>query len=108
MELRQVHGTTFVLGGTQIVEFGLISMATQTVGSFMLAATAILIIPTAYAIGISSSTEAGVLALSRGTAIILLIIYSLLLLYRFKTHSHVFEHLYEDYEGDSEGVVIAS
>src|SRR5271169_2906357 len=32
------------------------------------------------------------------------IIYSFLLLYRFKTHSHLFdtEYLYEDYEGDSE------
>jgi len=59
----------------------------------MFVATGALILPAAFDAGLpnNSNTEAGVLALSRGTAIILLIIYVLFLVYQLKTHIHVFE-----------------
>ena len=71
----------------------------------MFVATGILIVPATYDVGFPSSTAAGVLALSRGTAIVLLILYILFLLYQLKTHRRVFEteRLNEEEE---EGVVI--
>jgi Ca2+:H+ antiporter len=57
----------------------------------MFVATGILILPAAYDVGFPSSTVAGVLALSRGTAIVLLTLYILFLLYQLKTHHRVFE-----------------
>jgi Ca2+:H+ antiporter len=86
-----VLGTTFVVGGTQIVEFEFSSMIAQTMSSFMFVATCALILPSAYDAGVSSSTQEGVLALSRGTAIVLLVLYILFLIYQLKTHPHVFE-----------------
>jgi Ca2+:H+ antiporter len=66
--------------------------------SFMFVATGALILPATYEAGVSNSTEAGVLALSRGTAIVLLILYILFLVYQLRTHPHVFntEGLNED------------
>ena len=57
----------------------------------MFVATGALILPAAYDAGLNSSTEAGVLALSRGTAVVLLVVYILFLIYQLKTHPHVFE-----------------
>ena len=98
---------TFVVAGTQIVEFQFSSMIAQTMSSFMFVATGALILPAAYDAGLGSSTEAGVLALSRGTAIILLIVYILFLIYQLKTHPHVFEteglHGEEDGDDTQEG-----
>ena len=66
----------------------------------MFVATGALILPAAFeaALPEDASTQAGVLALSRGTSIILLIIYILFLVYQLKTHAHVFESegLYPD------------
>jgi calcium/proton exchanger cax len=66
-------------------------MIAQTMSSFMFVATGALILPAAYDTGLNSNTGAGVLALSRGTAVVLLILYVLFLVYQLKTHSHVFE-----------------
>lgn len=59
----------------------------------MFVATGSLILPAAFeaALPVDASTQAGVLALSRGTSVILLIIYILFLIYQLKTHAHVFE-----------------
>jgi Ca2+:H+ antiporter len=72
--------------------------------SFMFVATGILILPAAYDVGFPHSTEGGVLDLSRGTAIVLLILYILFLLYKLKTHNFVFET--EGLDEEEEGVVI--
>jgi Ca2+:H+ antiporter len=66
----------------------------------MFVATGALILPAAYESGVGNSTEAGTLALSRGTAIVLLILYILFLVYQLKTHPHVFNA--EGLEDDSE------
>lgn len=58
----------------------------------MFVATGSLILPTAFefALPIGKSTEEGVLSLSRGTAIILLIIYLSYILFQLKTHHAYF------------------
>lgn len=72
--------------------------------SFMFVATGALILPAVFDAGLdknaSPEAEAGVLALSRWTAIILLILYILFLIYQLKTHAHVFDtqSLYEPEE----------
>jgi Ca2+:H+ antiporter len=80
-------------------------MIAQTMSSFMFVATGALILPAAFDAGLpdDNSTLTGVLALSRGTAIVLLVIYVLFLVYQLKTHSHVFEtrSLDEDDEEDA-------
>ena len=76
----------------------------------MFVATGALILPAAFEAGLphDSSTQAEILALSRGTAVILLIIYILFLIYQLKTHPHVFETecLYE-LEGDTAEAKVA-
>lgn len=75
----------------------------------MFVATGSLILPAAFDAGLPRSvgTEAGVLALSRGASVVLLIIYMCFLVYQLKTHSHVFEEegLYGEQEGRSEPAV---
>src|SRR5579871_6625193 len=68
-------------------------MIAQTMSSFMFVATGALILPAAFDAGLPHdvSTQAGVLALSRGASVVLLIIYICFLVYQLKTHSHVFE-----------------
>ena len=70
-----------MVGGTQIVEFTFSTMIAQTLCSFMFVATCALILPSAYEAGLphNKATKAGILALSRGTAVVLLIIYILFL-----------------------------
>jgi Ca2+:H+ antiporter len=73
----------------------------------MFVATGALILPAAFDAGLKQDvgTEAGVLGLSRGAAIVLLILYGLFLIYQFKTHPHVFqtENLDGNDEGETEG-----
>jgi len=59
----------------------------------MFVATGALILPAAFdaALPEDASARAGVLNLSHGASIVLLIIYGLFLLYQLKTHAHVFE-----------------
>jgi len=59
----------------------------------MFVATGALILPAAFDVALpeDASARAGVLGLSHGTSIVLLIIYGLFLLYQLKTHAHVFE-----------------
>jgi len=59
----------------------------------MFLATGSLILPTTYeaALPQGSSTEEGVLSLSRGTSMILLTIYLLYLFFQLNTHRHIFE-----------------
>jgi Ca2+:H+ antiporter len=102
-----VLGITFVVGGTQINEFQFSSMIAQTLSSFMFVATGSLILPAAFDAGLPESVNAreGVLELSRGTAVVLLIIYILFLVYQLKTHTHVFNTEDLDEEGASEAQV---
>jgi Ca2+:H+ antiporter len=97
-----------VVGGMRTVEFKFSSMIAQTLSSFMFVATGALILPSAFDAGLKRGpdTEAGVLALSRGTAVVLLIIYILFLVYQLRTHTYVFET--EGLNDDEDtGVVLA-
>jgi Ca2+:H+ antiporter len=91
------------------VEFQFSSMIAQTLSSFMFVATGALILPSAFDAGLprGPSTEAGVLALSRGTAVVLLIIYILFLVYQLRTHTYVFETEGMNDDEDTAGVVLA-
>jgi Ca2+:H+ antiporter len=84
-------------------------MIAQTMSSFLLIVISVLILPTAVNIGLphSSNMELEVLALSRGTAIILLIIYVLFLVYQLKTHAYVFDMENLCDEGGEAGAMVA-
>jgi len=71
--------------------------------SLMFVATGSLILPAAYqaALPHDRHTETQILALSRGTSIVLLIIYGLYLLFQFKTHSNLFDEVVDE-DGDNE------
>jgi len=86
-------GITFVVAGYRKKEFKFSSMIAQTMSSFMFVATGALILPAAFDAGLpdSISSKDGVLALSRGASVVLLIIYICFLFYQLKTHPDVFE-----------------
>jgi len=62
----------------------------------MFVATGALILPATYEAGVGNGTEQGVLALSRGAAIVLLVLYILFLVYQLKTHTQIFNVEDED------------
>lgn len=74
-------------------EFEFSGMVAQTMSSLMFVATGSLILPAAFeaALPHNSGTQAEVLALSRGTALVLLVIYLLYLVFQLKTHTYLFE-----------------
>lgn len=67
----------------------------------MFVATGSLILPAAFEAGLpgDKSTHAEVLALSRGTSIVMLIIYLLYLFFQLKTHYFLFESVSTDQDG---------
>ncbi|KAG0173578.1 hypothetical protein DFQ30_007492 [Apophysomyces sp. BC1015] len=71
----------------------------QTSSSLLALTTLSLLVPAAFsATAVGKDSEAGILKLSHGTAIILLIVYILFLIFQLKTHTH----LYEDEVGEDE------
>lgn len=98
-----VLGCCFLAGGIKYHDQSFNKTAASTMSSLMAISSASLIIPaTLYAAmrgsAASDEKEGNVLILSRGTAIILLIIYILYLLFQLKTHSDLFD---EAQDGDS-------
>jgi len=93
-------GLSFLVAGSRINEFQFSTMIAQTLSSFMFVATGALILPAAFEAGLPDSiaTEEGVIALSRGASLILLIIYVLFLMYQLRTHTHVFNEGQEEDE----------
>ena len=65
----------------------------QTMSSLMFVATGSLILPAAFEAGLphDKSTRVEILALSRGTSIVLLVLYLLYLFFQLKTHYFLFE-----------------
>jgi len=90
-------GLSFLVAGTRINEFQFSTMIAQTLSSFMFVATSALILPAAFEAGLPDSKD-GVIALSRGAALILLILYILFLMYQLRTHTHVFNEGQEEDE----------
>jgi len=90
-----VLGCCFIAGGIKYKEQTFNSTVASTMSSLMSVSTASLIIPaTLYASlqkSSKESTEHNILILSHGTAIILLFIYVMYLIFQLKTHSHLFD-----------------
>ncbi|KAI8393459.1 calcium/proton exchanger [Radiomyces spectabilis] len=96
-----VLGFCFLLGGASREEQSFNVTAAQTSSSLLAVTTLSLLVPAAFAATVSDDVEAriGILNVSHGTAIILLIVYVLVLFFQLKTHTH----LYED-EADEEEI----
>ncbi|TVY17831.1 Vacuolar calcium ion transporter [Lachnellula arida] len=87
-----IHNTT--AGTSEGIEQGFNSTVASTMSSLMAVASASLIIPaTLYAAlsGSHSDSDKNILILSHGTAIILLILYILYLVFQLRTHARLFD-----------------
>ncbi|KAL9623746.1 MAG: hypothetical protein Q9160_001976 [Pyrenula sp. 1 TL-2023] len=99
-----VLGCCFVAGGLRYHEQTFNSTVASTMSSLMAVATASLIIPATLYAALSKSTASSqdnILVLSHGTAIILLIIYTIYLIFQLRTHTDLFDD--ENQADDSEG-----
>ena len=91
-----VLGCCFLAGGFRHQEQHFNSLVASTMSSLMAVASASLIIPaTLYNVmatnGNNGDKEDNILILSHGTAIIMLILYVLYLVFQLKTHSYIFD-----------------
>ncbi|KAK9463044.1 Sodium/calcium exchanger protein-domain-containing protein [Lipomyces oligophaga] len=97
-----VLGCCFLAGGIYYQEQHFSNIVAQTMSSLMALATASLLIPAAFRATFDDLDggipESRVLGVSRGTALILLVIYVLYLVFQLKTHAALFEGM----EGDAE------
>lgn len=102
--LLLVLGFCFVAGGYNRKQQCFNQTAAQTMSSLLAIATASLLIPAAFRATIPFHkkqdwiVEGKILSLSRGTAIVLLIVYGLFLLFQLGTHRDIFEEQAEDTE----------
>ncbi|RDW88814.1 hypothetical protein BP6252_00846 [Coleophoma cylindrospora] len=108
-----VLGCCFLAGGIHNTRTGTASGIEQvfnptvasTMSSMMILASAALIIPaTLYAAlaGTSGNTDSNILTLSRGTAIILLILYVMYLVFQLRTHASLFDAETQPLDDDAE------
>lgn len=102
-----VLGCCFLVGGLRFPEQAFNSTVASTMSSLMAVASASLIIPASLFAAMSDSyqtapedTRKSILLLSRGTAIILLLLYVMYLVFQLKTHATLFEGTCES---DTEG-----
>jgi Ca2+:H+ antiporter len=94
-----VLGCSFVAAGFKRPESVFQVTAAQASSSLMTLACITLVIPAAYQSTLpKTSDESGVLLISRGTSILLLIVYCAYLFFQLKSHAH----LYEGSEAESE------
>lgn len=101
-----VLGCCFISSGIRREESSFNETVASTMSSLMAVAATSLIIPATLYASLSNSTEdseANVLFVSRGTAIIMLILYVLYLVFQLKTHSHLFDAEAQEGAGDEEG-----
>jgi len=89
----KVLGCCFVIGGIRFPEQTFNDVVAQAMSSLMFVATGSLILPAAFqaALPHDHETREQILALSRGTSIVLLIIYLLYLFFQLKTHAHLYD-----------------
>jgi Ca2+:H+ antiporter len=88
--LLLVLGLSFFLGGLKHSTQKFSQQASQTNGSLLLLAMVGLVIPAAFASTTSSSGDSSLVNLSHYTALILLGIYAMHLLFQLKTHADLF------------------
>ncbi|KAK4156516.1 Sodium/calcium exchanger protein-domain-containing protein [Chaetomidium leptoderma] len=87
--LLLVMGMCFFFGGLRRQEQYFNTTVAQTAASLLALAVAAVIIPTVFDIA-SKTPQSDVAKLSRGTSVILLVVYGAYLLFQLKTHSTVF------------------
>lgn len=100
-----VLGCCFIASGVRRDQSTFNETVASTMSSLMAVAATCLIIPaTLYASLTHSSadSESQVLVLSRGTAVIMLILYCLYLVFQLKTHAHLFDAEAQEEGGDGE------
>ncbi|PKK80473.1 calcium/proton exchanger [Rhizophagus irregularis] len=106
--LLLILGMCFVAGGIYHEEQKFNQTAAQTTSSLMTLACIGLIIPAAFNFAVGNNnpiiddgiTKSGLLDLSRGTAVVLLIIYILYLYFQMKTHSNLYQGEEEEDDND--------
>ncbi|QLQ79891.1 hypothetical protein HG537_0C05390 [Torulaspora globosa] len=102
--LLLVLGFCFVFGGYNRVQQTFNQTAAQTMSSLLAISSASLLIPAAFRATIPHSAKSDgviqqkILSLSRGTAIILLIVYVLFLVFQLSSHHEIFEQQEEQTE----------
>ncbi|KAG2020116.1 calcium ion transporter [Coprinopsis cinerea AmutBmut pab1-1] len=95
-----VLGCSFVAAGWERAESSFQVTAAQASSSLMTLACITLVIPAAYHMTMpeTASSEHGLVVISRGTAIVLLLVYGAYLLFQLKSHHFLFQS--ESEEGD--------
>ncbi|KAI7870276.1 Sodium/calcium exchanger protein-domain-containing protein [Spinellus fusiger] len=96
-----VLGLCFFFGGIRRSEQTFNTTAAQTSSSLLAVTTLSLLVPAAFnalAIEHNEKSSAGLLKISHGTAIILLVVYILSLIFQLKTHKHLYEDVVEEEE----------
>ncbi|KAI7884294.1 calcium/proton exchanger [Lichtheimia hyalospora FSU 10163] len=94
-----VLGFCFLLGGAGRVDQQFSMTAAQTSSSLLAITTLSLLVPAAFAgtaVASAKDTEIGVLNLSHGTAIVLLVVYGLSLFFQVRSLQHIKHHHFED------------
>ncbi|TKA71585.1 hypothetical protein B0A55_08320 [Friedmanniomyces simplex] len=100
-----VLGCCFIASGIRRSESSFNKTVASTMSSLMAVAATSLIIPATLYASLSKSAESSdknILILSRGTAIIMLILYCLYLFFQLKTHSQLFDAEAQEDGGDGE------
>jgi len=103
-----VLGCCFISSGIRRSESNFNPTVASTMSSLMAVSTTCLIIPATMYAALSSSsenTDTNILLLSRGTAIIMLILYCLYLVFQLKTHAKLFDDVeaQDDEDGENSG-----
>lgn len=91
--LLLVLGTCFIVGGIRHKEQFFNQTAAQTMGSLLAVSVMALLLPAAFYLSISKNNEKlndWILDLSRGTSVVLLLVYVLYMVFQLKTHSYLF------------------
>jgi Ca2+:H+ antiporter len=91
--LLLILGMAFFIGGLQYQEQVYDSLVTQMSAALLALSVLSLLVPTAFHASFNNFdlADAAVLKLSRGTSVILLIIYVLYLLFQLKSHSYIYK-----------------
>lgn len=107
--LLLVLGVCFVAGGARFPEQEFNVTIAQAMSSLMAVAVSALIIPAAFHASLpqNSLTDRQILQLSRGTALVMLILYVLYLVFQLKTHFKLFETSQDSQEEEHHVLSIA-
>ncbi|PWW79843.1 calcium/proton exchanger [Tuber magnatum] len=83
-----VLGFAFIAGGYNRIEQNFNTTVAQTASSLLALSVGSLVVPTAF--HMAGPSDKGITELSRGTAVILLLVYASYLLFQLKTHSDIY------------------